>query len=114
MTLRRHHIGFLLALALLITGHSATARRLGQEANGQVVLWTGSGAVPVLVDQSAAPVAPPYYCPDCTTQLLALVADPAEAVAVLARVRPAEGLAPRALRSLAAGSATRARAPPLA
>ena len=113
MQLRRY-IGLLLVLALLVTGHSATASRFAGATTGAVILCTGMGPVRVLVDADGSPTGPSHFCPECVTHLLDLVAEREVWIGHLPRGRQAPALAPRAQHSLATGPIARARAPPLA
>ncbi|MDX1780615.1 MAG: hypothetical protein R3256_04770 [Thalassovita sp.] len=57
---------------LTLTGQSMAVARGMPNAEGEIVLCTGTGPVSVLVDKDGAPVGPPHICPDCALTLFAL------------------------------------------
>jgi len=112
--LLRRYIALLLAAALLVTGHSATASRFDRDAAGQVILCTGSGPVTVYVDENGVPTGAPHICPDCITHLLDLVQSAPMLQAPVRTARQAPRLAPRAQPDTSLRHHARARAPPMA
>ena len=67
---------FLIAL-LALTG-TAIGMAIGQaDATGRMVICAAHGNMVVYQDADGQPTAPPQYCGDCATMLLAAVATPA-------------------------------------
>lgn len=60
---------------LTFTGHSMAVARGMPDANGQIVLCTGTGPVVVLVDENGQPMGTPHICPDYAASLIAALAE---------------------------------------
>jgi len=78
MTKFRTYIAAFCALLLVVTSHSMAQARGMTDAEGQIVICTGTGPITVLVDADGQPVERGHVCPDCAMSLFAGVSAPFE------------------------------------
>ncbi len=72
----RKHIAVILALVMVLTGHSMAIARGMPAATGFMELCTGTGPVMVPMDAQGNPTGPAHICPDFTLSLMDAVAVP--------------------------------------
>lgn len=72
----RSYLAIVLALMLTLTGQSMAVARGMPNAEGEIVLCTGTGPISVLVDKDGQPVGPPHICPDCALSIFAFHEEP--------------------------------------
>ena len=78
MKTRSSFVAICLALVLVLTGQSKEAKRVANDATGQMVFCKGTGSVVVYMNENGVPTQAPHFCPDCTLTALT----PAIAVSV--------------------------------
>lgn len=78
MTMFRTYLAVFCALLLVVTSHSMAQARGMTDADGQMVICTGTGPITVLVDAEGQPVERGHVCPDCAMSLFAGTSAPFE------------------------------------
>ena len=67
----RKYLAAFCALLLVVTSHSMAQARGTTDADGQIVICTGTGPITVLVDGDGQPMERGHVCPDCAMSLFA-------------------------------------------
>ncbi len=78
MTALRSYLAAFLVFALVVTSHSMAQARGMTDAQGQMVICTGTGPITVLVDAEGRPVERSHVCPECAMHLFAGTSAPFE------------------------------------
>ena len=105
-----------LTLALLIAVTSqqmAMARGMAKDANGQVILCTGQGAVTVTLDAQGNPMGLVHICPDCALSLMTVVDAPIDAQMQVIHIQILAHTLVTALQTPVTPTRAQARGPPL-